>query len=142
MAAVRALCPSGEPGGTLSIHWLPHVPQEDFDHLLWACDFNFVRGEDSVVRALWAGAPMAWQIYPQDDDAHHEKLNAFLDWLQAPESLRRFHHGWNGFSGARLAWPDAAELAFWGRATHSARSRLEAQADLVTSLRRFVAQKS
>lgn len=141
-AAVRALCPSGEPGGALSIHWLPHVPQEDFDHLLWSCDLNFVRGEDSLVRGLWAGAPLVWQIYPQDDDAHHEKLNAFLDWLQAPESLRRFHHGWNGFARAALAWPQAAEFASWGQAAQAARARLLAQPDLVTNLRRFVAQKS
>ncbi|MBS0451026.1 MAG: elongation factor P maturation arginine rhamnosyltransferase EarP [Proteobacteria bacterium] len=141
-AAVRALCPSGEPGGALSIHWLPHVPQEDFDHLLWSCDFNFVRGEDSVVRALWAGAPLAWQIYPQDDDAHHEKLNAFLDWLGAPASLRRFQHGWNGFANSRLEWPDAKELAAWALACQGALARLLAQPDLATSLRRFIAQKS
>ncbi|MBS0339663.1 MAG: elongation factor P maturation arginine rhamnosyltransferase EarP [Proteobacteria bacterium] len=141
-AAVRALCPSGEPGGSLSIHWLPHVPQEDFDHLLWSCDLNFVRGEDSVVRAQWAGAPLVWQIYPQDDDAHHEKLNAFLDWLGAPPSLRRFHHGWNGFANSTLQWPGAPELASWRQAAEGALARLLAQPDLVTSLRRFVAQKS
>lgn len=141
-AAVRALCPSGEAGGALTLHWLPHVPQPDFDHLLWSCDLNFVRGEDSLVRALWAGAPLAWQIYPQDDDAHHEKLNAFLDWLQAPASLRRFHHGWNGFAGAALAWPDETERAAWRQAVEGARARLLAQPDLAAGLRRFVAQKS
>lgn len=141
-AAVRALCPSSEPGGALSVHWLPHMPQEDFDHLLWSCDLNFVRGEDSLVRALWAGAPLVWQIYPQDDDAHHEKLNAFLDWLQAPDSLRRLHHGWNGFPGAGLQLPAPTDLATWGHAVQGAQARLLAQPDLVTALRRFVAQKS
>jgi len=141
-ATVRALCPSSEPGGALSIHWLPHVPQEDFDHLLWSCDLNFVRGEDSLVRGLWAGAPLVWQIYPQDDDAHHEKLNAFLDRLGAPASMRRFHHAWNGFEGASLQWPGAHELAEWGAAVDVARAQLTAQPGLVESLRRFVAQKS
>ncbi|SFM53748.1 elongation factor P maturation arginine rhamnosyltransferase EarP [Variovorax sp. OV329] len=142
-AAVRALCPTGEPGGSLSIAWLPHVPQEEFDHLLWACDFNFVRGEDSLVRALWAGKPFAWQIYPQDDDAHHEKLNAFLDWLQAPPALRQFHHRWNGFANApELQWPDAPGLASWGETARAARAGLLAEPDLATRLRRFVAQKS
>jgi uncharacterized repeat protein (TIGR03837 family) len=141
-AAVRALYPSGQAGGSLSLTWLPHVPQDDFDHLLWSCDLNFVRGEDSLVRALWAGAPLAWQIYPQDDDAHHVKLGAFLDWLGAPESLREFHHAWNGFSAHGLRLPDAQTLAQWGSLVQEARGRLLAQPDLAESLRRFVAQKS
>ena len=68
--------------------------------MLWACDVNFVRGEDSLVRALWAGKPLVWHIYPQHDDAHDAKLEAFLDWLQAPASLRAFHR--------RLEWPGSA----------------------------------
>ena len=36
----------------LFISYLPHCPQPAFDEMLWACDFNAVRGEDSLVRAL------------------------------------------------------------------------------------------
>ena len=50
---------------------LPWLTQVDFDHLLWASDCNFVRGEDSLVRALWAGKPLVWHIYPPHDNAHH-----------------------------------------------------------------------
>ena len=39
---------------------------------------NFVRGEDSFVRAQWAGKPFIWQIYPQHDEVHLKKLEAFL----------------------------------------------------------------
>ncbi|RYG13757.1 MAG: elongation factor P maturation arginine rhamnosyltransferase EarP [Burkholderiales bacterium] len=138
--AVRAALPSA--GGALAIEWLPHLPQPAFDHLLCSSDLNFVRGEDSLVRALWAGAPLVWQIYPQDDDAHHAKLEAFLDWLQAPPSLRRFHRIWNGIGDGPLPALDAATLAEWGSAVQAARTRLLAQDDLVTQLRRFVAQKS
>jgi uncharacterized repeat protein (TIGR03837 family) len=42
----------------LRITYLPSLTQSDFDLLLWACDLNFVRGEDSIVRALWAGKPL------------------------------------------------------------------------------------
>ena len=66
------------------------------DHLLWSCNLNFVRGEDSIVRALWAGRPFVWQLYPQDDAAEVGKLEAFLQWLQPPGSLRDFFRGWNG----------------------------------------------
>ena len=87
----------------LLLSYLPRLSQADLDHLLWACDLNFVRGEDSVVRAIWAGQPFVWQIYPQHDDAHHDKLNAFLTMLQADTSLQQFHAVWNG-----LVDPNAA----------------------------------
>jgi uncharacterized repeat protein (TIGR03837 family) len=85
----------------LRIHYLPYLTQDDYDHLLWASDFNFVRGEDSLVRAIWAGKPFVWQIYPQDDDAHHAKLKAFLDiYLEdaaagATVQIRAAHGLWN-----------------------------------------------
>lgn len=139
-AAVRKLVRSGEPQGSLTITYLPYLTQDDFDRMLWSCDLNFVRGEDSLVRALWAGAPLVWQIYPQDDDAHHEKLNAWLDWMQAPASLRAFHHAWNGFGPAApapLEMPDS-----WSETTLAARGRLLEQQDLLTQLRQRVAGKS
>jgi uncharacterized repeat protein (TIGR03837 family) len=140
--ASAALPPGPEPRGSLAITWLPYLSQADFDHLLWSCDLNFVRGEDSLVRALWAGAPFCWQIYPQDDDAHHAKLGAFLDWLDAPASLRSLHHAWNGTRADRLPDIDAEALASWAATAASARARLLAQDGLLTRLRRFVAQKS
>ena len=57
---------------------LSFLPQPSYDRLLWACDVNFVRGEDSFVRAQWAGQPFVWQIYPQVENAHLVKLDAFL----------------------------------------------------------------
>ena len=131
----------------LSISYLPHLPQTGYDELLWACDWNFVRGEDSLVRALWAGRPFVWQIYPQpEDDAHHAKLHAFLDWLQAPPSLRRFHDAWNdvhpaGHAAPPLLLPDAADGAAWQEAVQAARARLLAQPSLAEQLIGFVQEK-
>ncbi|MCC7136363.1 MAG: elongation factor P maturation arginine rhamnosyltransferase EarP [Nitrosomonas sp.] len=102
--------------GSLLLHILPFLPQEDYDHLLWACDCNFVRGEDSFVRAQWAAKPLIWQIYPQQDNAHQVKLDAFLDrYCQkltktAAASLRTFHLGWN--QGGHLDWE-----TFWQNQT-------------------------
>ncbi len=123
----------------LSISFLPYLSQTDYDHLLWACELNFVRGEDSLVRALWAGKPFVWQIYPQDDDAHLAKLSAFLDWLDAPASLRRFHAVWNSEAPASLP---AGDLAAWARCVGRGRSRLMAQESLVPRLVAFVAARS
>ncbi len=64
--------------GNLTVHILPFLTLEDYDRLLWSCDVNFVRGEESWVRAIWAGKPFVWQPYLQVDHAHLVKLNAFL----------------------------------------------------------------
>ena len=117
---------------------LPYTDQAGFDDMLWACDLNFVRGEDSLVRALWAGRPFVWQIYPQDDNAHHAKLDAFLDWLQAPESLRRFHRVWNGVEDGTMPMLDAETLRHWTSGLQTALGQLLTQNDLATQLQAFV----
>jgi len=78
---------------------LPFVAQPDYDRLLWACDLNFVRGEDSFVRAQWAGKPFIWHIYLQDKNLHHVKLRAFL---------QRYAAGIDSFVNASLCWNGAA----------------------------------
>ncbi|MDP3824560.1 MAG: elongation factor P maturation arginine rhamnosyltransferase EarP [Burkholderiales bacterium] len=134
----RAL-PGWNARSALAISFLPLLAQPEYDHLLWACDLNFVRGEDSLVRALWAGKPFVWNIYPQDDDAHHAKLGAFLDWLDAPPSLHGFHLAWNGASPGPLPSADAQA---WARCVRLARNALLAQDDLVTQLLAFTASQS
>lgn len=159
-AAENRLKPPGfdAPGGLqplsvkhklLSISYLHATPQSGFDELLWACDLNAVRGEDSLVRALWAGKPLLWNIYPQHDDAHHEKLAAFLDWLDAPATLRQLHDAWNGttsMSPQAVAQAvsnalNPSALAHWGECVLAARARLLAQDDLVTQLLGFITEK-
>ena len=66
------------PDHRTELVWLPWLSQDAFDHELWSCDFNVVRGEDSFVRAQWAGRPFLWDIYPQSDGAHLIKMAAFL----------------------------------------------------------------
>jgi uncharacterized repeat protein (TIGR03837 family) len=65
--------------GALEARFVPFVAQTHYDELLWSCDCNFVRGEDSFVRAQWAARPFIWHAYPQPEDAHSQKLDAFLD---------------------------------------------------------------
>jgi uncharacterized repeat protein (TIGR03837 family) len=113
---------------------LPYTDQDRFDEMLWACDLNFVRGEDSLVRALWAGQPFVWHIYPQDDNAHHAKLEAFLDWLQAPESLRLAHRVWNGMTLSDGLAFDLTALTDWNACSQAGQQRLLKQADLLSQL--------
>jgi uncharacterized repeat protein (TIGR03837 family) len=110
--------------GQLHIQVLPFVRQDQYDRLLWCCDLNAVRGEDSFVRAQWAGRPLLWHIYRQEDAAHLEKLEAFLALYKeglspaAGDALSGFWRAWNG--GEELAddwqallksWPELAEHA-------------------------------
>ena len=140
-AVTKALGMASEEQGQLHISPLPYVSQTEFDHLLWACDLNLVRGEDSLVRALWAGKPLVWHIYPQDDLAHHAKLQAFAAALQMPEELRQFHAVWNGIETGDLPALSRTTLEDWRRWSLQTRQDLQAQTDLTSQLLSFVAQK-
>lgn len=132
--------PSTRQWGNCLAILLPFLPQPAFDKCLWASDFSIVRGEDSLVRALWAGKPFIWHIYPQDDLAHHDKLNAFLDWAQAPACVRQAHHQWNGMSTAPDCTRAPAALYrkddahHWQAFAAQCRQRLLEQSDVVTQL--------
>ena len=121
----------------LSISYLPLLQQQDFDHLLWACDLNFVRGEDSLVRAIWANKPFVWQLYPQNDEAHATKLDAFLALLPPNDAWHEFHRVWNGLSHAPMP---AIDLPLWQAAASEFRTRQLKQIDLVTQLLGFVSK--
>lgn len=141
---VRAALGPSLRRGPLRAALLPHVPQTEFDHLLWSCDLNFVRGEDSWVRAQWTGRPFVWQAYPQSDAAHHTKLEAFLDHLLAgspdevAQEIRAVHQAWNG---GRSALPPLPSARPWQRLVTDWRGRLAAQPDLCAQLLGFVARK-
>jgi uncharacterized repeat protein (TIGR03837 family) len=87
--------------GSLILCAVPFLSQTDYDRLLWTCQLNFVRGEDSLVRAIWAGRPLIWNIYRQEEGSHIPKLAAFLSKYSqnlGPEERERladFHTMWN-----------------------------------------------
>jgi len=102
--------------GALTLHVLPFLDQDAYDHLLWACDLNFVRGEDSCVRAQWAARPLVWQAYPQADEAHWDKTNALLaHYTEGLESAaaRAVSGMWRHWNGMPAADGVAACWAAW-----------------------------
>jgi len=130
--------------GNLLIHVLPFVAQDDYDRLLWCCDLNAVRGEDSFVRAQWAGRPLLWHIYPQEELAHWDKLEAFLAIYNAdlmPEAAAvqaELWRAWNAGEGMETAWP--ALLEVWPVLQRHAEQWCDDQAarsDLATTLEQF-----
>lgn len=94
--------------GALRLVVLPFLSQADYDALLSVCDVNFVRGEDSFVRAQYAARTMIWQLYPQEDAAHLVKMEAFLalyaDSSEASKDLQAFWRGWNQGEDCRELW--------------------------------------
>lgn len=132
--------------GQLTVHVIPFLDHERYDQLLWASDVNFVRGEDSFVRAQWAARPFVWQIYPQDENTHRIKLDAFLDLFCAEmpaadaEHLRLFWRGWNGADFSPTAWEACREsLANIGSQANAWAEKLAEQTDLATALVNFSA---
>ncbi len=130
--------------GRLTLRVLPFLPQDAYDRLLWACDVNFVRGEDSFVRAQWAARPFAWHIYPQHDQAHWAKLEAFLGVYvaglapQPAAALTALWQAWNRQSGVAAAW--RACEAHWKVLTAHAEAwarHLGSQPDLASRLVQF-----
>ncbi len=96
--------------GALALTALPFLPQPEYDRLLGGCDLDFVRGEDSFVRAQWAQRPFVWQTYPQAGNAHGGKLEAFLALYtagldgKARQAVVDFSAAWNGGGDIAVTW--------------------------------------
>jgi uncharacterized repeat protein (TIGR03837 family) len=135
--------------GSLTLQAVPFLDQTDYDTLLWCCDLNMVRGEDSMVRAQWAQKPFIWHIYPQQENAHRTKLDAFLDLyteaMPAPAAVacRAAWHAWNGDGDMGANWP-AFRAAMPALHAHMPgwRQRLHALGDLAGNLVMFIRQHS
>lgn len=130
--------------GRLQIHVLPFVEQVQYDRLLWCCDFNAVRGEDSFVRAQWAGRPFLWHIYQQQEGAHWDKLEAFLALYSqglspsAHAALNGMWRAWTDGDGVGESWRVLSQ-AWPELMAHAERwcSQQAARTDLATALVQF-----
>lgn len=124
---------------------IPFLKQIDYDLLLALCDVNFVRGEDSWIRALWAAKPMVWLPYQQSENTHLQKLDAFLkhylaladDEVKVP--VTSVMQAW-----ATGVWSDEQWQAFISHRGHITQhaaayaSQLSQQPDLATNLVIFI----
>lgn len=135
--------------GALQVHGLPWLSQPGYDRLLWSCDLNHVRGEDSLVRALWAGRPFVWQLYPQSDGAQAAKLEAFLGVHlrgAAPalaQALRGRFRQWNGLAppSTQAQPPEDAWRAHAAAQGRALEAEQQALGDLGERLHRFALSK-
>ena len=149
LPAVHAVCGSTLQRGALEVRPLPFLPQAQYDELLWACDFNLVRGEDSLVRAQWAARPLVWLPYRQDDGAHQRKMEAFLGCYGAElppataAATAAFWRVWNGSDGDVAAAWAYLRTALPELVPHARRwaGHLAAFRDLATQLVEFARDK-
>lgn len=149
-AGLAAAIPTAKAGellqaGNLTIKLMPMTDQAGYDRLLWSCDLNLVRGEDSFVRAQWAARPFLWHIYPQEEQAHMVKLDGFLDHYLAElptatgQWLRGFSHALNQGENCRdwwAQWPEHA--AIWRQHGRPWSQKQLRDGDLVTRLVKFL----
>lgn len=153
-AGAQALVAAGLAGrrrGALAGVVVPFLSQDDYDRMLWCCDWNFVRGEDSFVRAQWAARPFAWQAYPQAGDAHRHKVQSFLarylgaSAMGSAAGLVELWAAWNGLAPASRVAPAweacCAILPGLGRIARLWPPRLEKLGDLAGNLARFCAER-
>ncbi len=139
--------PEGQHGN-LHITRIPFTSQSEYDQTLWTADFNIVRGEDSFVRALWAARPCIWHIYPQTEDTHLIKLDAWLARTALPESAKSCIRDWNQVDPRRSnASPfvpllNPADLQAWALEAKQIAANLDKIHDLASSLDLFCRAKS
>lgn len=125
----------------LHIKMLPFLSQDDYDTLLATCDINFVRGEDSWVRGIWAAKPLIWQPYFQTENTHMVKLNAFLKLFYTAcheetfQAIAELNGGWAQGSISTEIWLNyVRQLPAIRAITQASTMALAAQPDLASKL--------
>lgn len=68
--------------GKVRVVFMPFVTQPRYDALLCCADFNIVRGEESLVRAILAAKPFIWNAYLQSDKYQKVKVEALLSSME------------------------------------------------------------
>jgi uncharacterized repeat protein (TIGR03837 family) len=143
---VASSIPSGQHGN-LHVARIPFTSQPEYDQTLWTADLNIVRGEDSFVRGLWAAKPCIWHIYPQTEDTHLIKLDAWLARMALADSVKLGIRRWNSEDTARsdaCTWVsllEPATLSTWAQEARHIATDLAQNPDLAHSLDLFCRTK-
>ena len=138
--------PSGQHNN-LHVARIPFTSQPEYDQTLWTADLNIVRGEDSFVRGLWAAKPCIWHIYPQTEDTHLIKLDAWLARTALPGSVKSGIRHWNSEETVKAdacTWGtllEPATLSAWALEARHIAAGLAKNPDLAHSLDLFCRTK-
>jgi uncharacterized repeat protein (TIGR03837 family) len=127
--------------GNATIHFIPFLPQSEYDQLLWSCDLNFVRGEESLIRGLLSAKPLVWHIYPTEDQAHWIKLDAFMDRIAMPSELTKLNNDWNAQTQLANLTEVLKRLPQLQRHAQDTQESILSLGDLSTNLVSFIEKK-
>lgn len=124
------------------------VDQDQYDSLLVGSYINLVRGEDSIVRAMLTGRPFLWNIYPQDENAHLDKINALFDRMDevctdknSVEILRQLTLSYNGSSDFINNFDINSFIDKWKLITKEWQNHLLSLGSLTDNLLDFIREK-
>ncbi len=71
-------------GSEINSGWqfsLPFLELLDYNDFISICDCNIVRWENSLCTSLSSWKPTLWDIYKENNEAHNEKIDDFLEFL-------------------------------------------------------------
>ena len=126
----------------------PMVNQDEYDSLLISAYINLVRGEDSIVRAMLTGNPFLWHIYPQEENAHIDKINALFDRMnefctdkKSVEILRQLTLSYNGASDYIVDFDISSFIEKWKHLSEEWRDHLLSLGSLTDNLLAFIREK-
>ncbi len=127
----------------------PMVDQDEYDSLLIGSYINLVRGEDSIVRAMLTGNPFLWHIYPQEENAHFDKINALFDRMyefcsdkESVEILRQLTLSYNGNSDFIHDFDLSSFIEKWKKLSEEWRDYLLSLGSLTDNLLAFIREKN
>ena len=128
--------------GSMSFKQIGMSDQEAYDASLLSHGINFVRGEDSIVRAMLSGRPFLWNIYPQDEDAHIAKLDSFFNFARdacGAELSEPVHKLTLAYNGKCMPSGDPDDfIATWARMSSRLSERLLSLTSLTENLISFI----
>ena len=133
----------------LAIKVSPMVDQDKYDYFLIGSYINLVRGEDSIVRAMLTGNPFLWHIYPQEENAHFDKINALFDRMdefcsdkESVEILRQLTLSYNGNSDFIHDFDFSSFIEKWKKLSEEWRDYLLSLGSLTDNLLAFIREKN
>lgn len=121
------------------------VSQKEYDKLLINSDLNLVRGEDSVVRAMFAGKPFLWNIYPQKENAHKLKLEAlfsrmkeFIEEIELIDQIKAINLSYNYYGSALEKFNFDEIYTSWTLLNKKWSAYLQSLGSLTDNLHKFI----
>ena len=108
-----------------------------------------IQGEDSIVRAMLTGNPFLWHIYPQEENAHFDKINALFDRMdefcsdkESVKILRQLTLSYNGNSDFIHNFDLSSFIEKWKKLSEEWRDYLLSLGSLTDNLLAFIREKN